>query len=252
MNAKLVLRTLLKLAKKHSTKLLAGSAIVAEALSLWFMNKGAPIAKERLKSLDENATNWEKIKTAGPVYIPAIIMFAVSSGCIVGGCAIGEAKFAAMAGIASASEATLRKYEQKMIDTVGEEKVQEMHAEIAKDMAKEKPPKETDIVYTKHGGDLFFDKLSGRYFTSTEEFVRNAVSKLNNSIYGDMWSSVNEYYSYLDIPEVKLGGYVGWNSDNLLEVSFYGDLTPEGKPYSTIVYYNDPVLYNGKNPNRIE
>ena len=74
MSVKTILRALLRWGRRNSRKLLAGSAIAAEALSLWFMNKEAPIAKKRLDQLEPDASLWTKIKMAGPVYIPAIIV----------------------------------------------------------------------------------------------------------------------------------------------------------------------------------
>ena len=252
MSVKTILRALLRWGRRNSRKLLAGSAIAAEALSLWLMNKEAPIAKKRLDQLDPDASLWTKIKMAGPVYIPAFVMFLISSGCIVGGYAIGEANIVAMASLVAAKEADLKKYQQKVIDTLGEEKAQEIHAEIAKDLAKEKPPKDADIVYTTHGGELFFDRLSGRFFTASEEFINNAASRINNKITCEMWASVNAWYRELDLPEVKLGGYVGWNSDHRLKISFYGDRTPEGRYYGVIVYFEDPRLYNNQLPEPID
>lgn len=247
MNAKLIAKTLWRGCKKHLTKILAGTAIASELIGYWFMHKEAPIVRKKLDAMPPEATLWEKVKIAGPVYAPALLMLLVSSGCIIGGCIVGEKAVALMTAVASASEAKLIQMEKKMVETLGEEKAQEMHAEMAKEMAKQVSLEEKNIEYTSHGGMLFYDKLCSRYFTSSEDFIQRAAEKVNRDILGmDMWASVNQFYEYLDLKPAKLGEGFGWNVDHPLQVTFYADRSEDGRVYEVIVYYNEPRLYNGQ------
>lgn len=247
MNIKPIFKTIIAFGKKHSTKILAVSAVASEALGFWFMHKKAPIVKEKIDQL-ENPTMLDKLKVAAPLYLPAALMFVTSSGCIIGGCAIGEAKLAAMTNIAMATDAALTKYEQKMIDTVGKENAQKIHDEIAKDLTADCPPIPQNIIATTHGADLFFDPYSGRYFTSNAAFIKNAAANINRDISSspEMWQTVNDWYAELDIPTVKLGGLCGWGPDNLLEVEITGSntLTEDGRPFGILSYYKSPRLHN--------
>lgn len=246
MSIKPFFKTLIKLGKKHSTKILAGSAIITEAIGFWFMHKRAPIVREKLDQLPEDSKMMDKLKVAAPLYLPAALMFLTSSGCIIGGCAIGEAKLAAMTNIAMATDAALTKYEQKMIDTVGKENAQKFHDEIAKDLVAEHPATSYNTIATTHGTDLFFDPYSGRYFTSNATFIQNAVANINFMISNgyEMWATVNDWYAELDIPTVKLGGLCGWGPDNKLKVEITGQMTEDGKPYGVLSYYMSPRLHN--------
>lgn len=250
MNGKLVIKAFWSWCKQNSTRILAGGAIVSEIFGFYFMHKEAPIVKEKLDALPDDASWIDKVKTAGPVYIPAAGMLILSAGCIIGGCAIGEARAAMMAGLYSASETALRKYEEKMIETVGEEKAQQMHNEVAKELETNlKPTENSEVIYTAHGGDLFYDPLSARMFTSSESYIRSAVEKINDSIYGiDMWAGVNEWYDLLGLAHPKLAGPFGWTIDYKLSVSFAPARTEDGRYYGVIVYYNKPRLYNGELP----
>lgn len=251
MNAKILLRALWSWTKQNSTKLLACGAIGAEVLGYYFMHREAPIVRDRLDALGADATLLDKIKAAGPVYLPAAGMLVLSAGCIIGGCAIGESRVAMMAGLYSASEATLRKYEEKMLDTLGEEKAQKMHDEVSKELEDGigKTYNPSQVEYTTHGGHLFYDNLSSRFFTSSEAYVLKAAETINSKIYNrDSWVSVNEWYDELGIRHAKLAGPFGWNIDHKLQVSFYADRTEDGTLYDVIVYFDKPRLYNGKLP----
>lgn len=235
--------------KKHSTRFLAGGAIVAELFGFWFMHKEAPVVHEKLKALPPTATNWDKIKTAAPIYLPAAAMLLISGGCIVGGAVVGEAKLMAMTNLAMASEAALQKYQEKVVNQLGPEKAQEFHDSVAKEvLSNEHATSANEIVATSHGTDVFCDILSGRKFTSAEAFLQNSAAELNQEASGSMDRTieVNDWYYKIELEPVKLGRGWCWNPDHPLKVEF-------GVPYKLddgrwcrdIVYFNMPRLPDG-------
>ncbi|WP_458459280.1 DUF6353 family protein [Pseudobutyrivibrio sp.] len=236
--------------KNHSGKLLAGAAVVAEGFALWFMHKRAPIVRKKLDELPAGASKWEKVKVAGSIYWPVALMFAASSGFIIGGYMNGEAKAAAWANVAMATSAQLQKTDQKMIETLGEDKAKQFHEDLAKEMMQQKPMKVEEIVPTVHGADIFYDKLSGRYFTSSVDYIQQCTAKINNRMLNsfEMWATINDWYDELDIPHIILGEYAGWNPDHLLKVEIAYDKTPDGRPCGVLVYWQNPVYHNGKQP----
>ena len=247
---KRMFRMLLKFCKKHSTKILAGSALVSEIIGFYFMHKRAPIARKKLDELPPDAGLLDKIKVAGPIYLPAGIMLAISGACIVGGCAVGEAKLTAMTNIAMASDAALHRYEQKMIETMGPENAQKVHEEIAKDIMAERPIASQEIIPTTHGVDLFFDPLSGRYFQSSANFIQKAVAKMNNDLSSpEMWVTVNDWYYELGLPHAKLAGLCGWNVDHPLKVEIDWYSHDDGRPCGNLIYFEAPRLYDDENLN---
>lgn len=249
MQIKPIMKAILTFGKKHATKFLAGGAIATEAIGFYFMHKRAPIVRKKLDELDKDAKLLDKIKVAGPVYLPAFLMFLSSSGCIIGGCALGEARLAAMTNLAMASEATLMRYEQKVIDTLGQDKANELQESIAKDLMKERPAEPQTIIATENGDDVFYDPLSGRYFTSSPEWIANAANKINSEIFdgNTNWVDVNQWYYHLGLEAIGLGKSKGWNTDKPLNYSL-GDWEsmPNGRPCRPILYFHTPVLFNGK------
>ena len=243
MNTKGIIRVISKWVRNNSTKLLAGLAIGTEALGFYFMHKEAPIVRDRLEELPEGATWKDKIKVAGPVYLPAVGMMLLSSGCIVGGCALGEKRVAIMSGLYTASEAALRKYEEKVVDAIGHEKANDIQQSIAQDLMREKPASQMNVCATGKGDQLFYEPLSGRYFTSEKNAVVAAMNEANRICVGEMWIRVNEWFEQLGLEEVGLGDMVGWNVDHLIDISFTPASTPDDRTCFVIGYYYPPILY---------
>ena len=243
MNTKRIMISIGRTVRRESTKIFAGLAIASQAIGYYCMHKEAPVVHERMKELPENAKTMDKVKVAGPVYLPAIGMFLISTGCIVGGCIAGERKAAVMAGLYSASEAALRRYEEKLIEKVGPEKAEEIHREAVKETLAERHSQQIGIISTGHGDQLFYEPLSGRYFTSEKLKIEESCNNMNRLIIGDMWGSVNEWFMELGLDEVGLGDNVGWNVDHMMDIHFTPADTPFGKPCYVIEYRREPVLY---------
>lgn len=241
--------------KRNSTKLLAGGAIVAEALGFWFMHKEAPIVRDRLNELPEDAKWYEKVKVAGPVYLPAIGMMMLSMGCIVGGCAMGEKKAAIMASLYSASEASLRRLEEKIVKEIGPEKAKEFHDAAVEDLAKANPPKPDNIIETGNGDKLFFERMTGQWFRSDYAVVKNAQADFNMMLADpkkEKQLDWNDWADFIGIEHAKFGDYFMFDKESPLLLDISDDhKTDTGEQYYILDYCQSPgygpVLYNGKN-----
>lgn len=252
MNFKGIAGVVGKFCKKNAGKIFATCAIAAEALGFYFMHKEAPIVRDKLDALPEDAKWTDKLKAAGPVYLPALGMLVLSSGCIIGGCVAGERKAAILTSLYTASEATLRNYEKTVVDKLGREKAQEIQDSIAKEIIEENPPEvgSGTIFATGYGDKLIYDPLSGRYFTSEPSKVIDTMNKLNHRIMTEMFVSVNEWYSELGLDPVGLGDDRGWNVDNYIDIPddpnrWSTTQSPYNVPCFIITYYNRPTMYNG-------
>lgn len=253
MNVGMVAKSAGKWCKSNAGKIFAGLAIVTEFLGFWFMHKEAPIVRDRIEALPEDA-NWkDKIKAAGPVYLPAMGMLILSTGSIVGGCVAGERKAALLTSLYTASEAALCKYERKVVEKIGREKAQEIQDSIAKDFISSNPPDSRNMtIYATGNGDvLIFDPLSGRYFTSDPRKIIDAMNKINRKIVGQMWASVNDWYDELNLEPIGLAEDKGWSVDNFIDIPDNPDVwsttqTPDNRPCFIITYYNRPRIYNGE------
>lgn len=244
MKCRMILKGLGRFLKRHAGKILAGCAIASEVLGFWFMHKEAPIVKERLDELGDDATWIDKAKVAGPVYLPAFGMLLLSVSCIAGGCAVGERKAAILSSLYSASEAALMQYQDAVVKKLGKDEAQEIQNEIAADICKKNPPVVADVVETGKGDQLFCEPLTARYFKSSRVEVEAAVNRINKRIFSDMWVTANDWFYELGLSEpAALGDYVGWNVDNLMSVSFTpGETINCDQTCFVIGYINRPVF----------
>lgn len=178
-------------------------------------------------------TKLEIVKLTWRCYLPAAAMGIVTIACIIGANSINLRRNAALASVYSLTEATLKEYQAKVVETFGESKAKKIKNEIATDQLKKNPVvDETELLLTGHGMTLCYDIISGRYFRSDIESIRKVQNELNNQLLGgDMYLSLNDLYYALGLPNIKIGDELGWVvDDGLLEFSFSSQLTPGGIP----------------------
>ena len=256
MNVKPLAKTVLKFLKRHSTKILAGVAIAAEGAGFYLMHKEAPIVRDRIDELGENPTFAQKFKAAAPVYIPAAGMFLLSTGAIIGGCALGEHRVAVLSSLYTASEAMLHQGEETVVEKFGKEEAEQMKEEAVKEVMQSRLLTGNEIIYTGNGTDIFFEPFSGRYFASSREAVNRGIAKFETILHSDIWASLNQLYSCWDIPETDLGGFFGWNTDDIIDkpfdVGFSGSIAPNEHSCQAIHFYNEIKTYNGMTPKYYE
>lgn len=130
-----------------------------------FTAKAAPKAslllQEAEKEKGEKLTNIEKVKVAGPVYIPSIVIGASTIICILGSNILNKRYQASLASAYALLDSSYREYKNKVKELYGEDADERVIAEIAKDKSKEIP----------EGEILFYDHNSLQYFNSTFDEV---------------------------------------------------------------------------------
>ena len=239
--------------KRNATKILSVTAIASEAVGFYCMHKEAPIVRDKLDELGEDAKWYEKAKVALPVYLPAIFCFTVSSGSIVGALVSGEKKVAAISSLEAVSSAMLRKTEEKVVEMVGPEKAKEIHEKVAQEILDENPiTMADDAELTGYGNILFYEPLNGRYFRSSLDAVKNANADFRGHVSRKCWGSLNDWYVHLGIRESETGDYFGWNIGHNIDAWFDEGHSTTGELCWVIRHINKPVLGNGKAPTRIE
>ena len=250
MQIKPIFKNILKFTKKHAPKILAGSAILSEIVGFYFMHKEAPIVRKKLDELDKDATLMDKLKVAGPIYLPAFLMLVASGACTIGTVVIGESRIAAATNAAVISEALASQYEKKLVEAVGAEKAQQMQDEIVGELA-QKQMATSDVIFdTGHGEDIYFDILSGRYFRASDDFIAQCVININEKISNQycMWAEVNEWYDELGLENVYLAKDRGWNPDHPFRIKIGEWISmPDGRPCKPISYVQKPVDYADRN-----
>lgn len=163
----------------------------------------------------EELTKWEKVKIAGPVYMPSIITGAATIACIFGANIINKHQQAALMSAYALLDNSYKEYKKKSEELYGEEAGKHIRSEIAKD----KYSGDSSLLDDKK--ELFFDFYSGRYFESTKETVMWAQYEANRAMFVNGAVCLNEYYDFLGLekkPEYEL---VGWSCGQIEEMYWH-------------------------------
>lgn len=259
MQLKTIFTDLGKAARKYSPEILTGIGIAGMLSTTVLAVRATPKAlmlieeKKREKKFaaikdggDPELTRFEVVKVAWKPYIPAAVTGVASIACLVGASSVNARRNAALAAAYALSETTLADYKEKVVETIGEKKAQEVKDAIAKDKVENDPVSRKEIVVTDKGETLCYDALSGRYFKSDIEYIRRAVNNLNERLLFDTHISLNEYYDEIGLEEIfPMGENLGWTVDpdsankGLIELDFSSQLA-EGTPCLVVGFSNVP------------
>lgn len=214
-----LLRQVKTFANRNAATILtvAGSAGVAatSVMAVKATPKALQLIEKAKEEKGEDLTKLEVVKTAGPVYIPAVIMGASTIACIFGANIMNKRQQAALASAYALLDSSYKDYKKKVEELYGEDANGRIREEIAKDKYDE-----SDISAEDDDKILFYDDFSERYFEAKMEDVIRAEYNINRKI--SLWGSaaLNEFYEALDIPAVDYGEFLGWSSSSLMDMTW--------------------------------
>lgn len=158
----------------------------------------------------------ELIKAAAPTAWPICAAAAGTVACIIGIQALNQKQQASLVAMYGVTAKTLKKYDGKIKELFGEDAPTKVKTAIAQDDAEAQKPQPP-------AGDrcLFYDMISGRYFTSTMLEVRDAEYHFNrNFILREGRACLNELYDFLGLDRIEGGDIAGWDISEAGD--FYG------------------------------
>lgn len=232
--------------KKHSPEILTGIGIAGMITTTVMAVRATPkalilIEDKKAELETDKLIPLEIVKAAWPCYIPAAIVGSVSVFCLIGASSTNLRRNAALATAYTLSESTLREYQEKVVETIGEKKEQSIRDAVVKDKMASHPIR--DVVLTEKGGNtICFDAVSGRYFKSDIDRLRKAENELNRQMRNEMYVTLNEFYYEIGLDGIKVGDDLGWNIDKgYIELQFTSHLDANGTPCLVIEYGVAPV-----------
>ena len=221
---------------KHSPEILTGTGIAGMIFTTILAVKETPKAldliemkKDELKK--DKLTVIETVKAAWIPYISPSITGILSISCIIGASRVNMKRNTALAAAYSISEQTLVRYRDKVIETIGERKEKEIHDKLAQDRVDDNKLSNSQIFVSGKDNTLCMDTISGRYFKSGIETIKQVVNKLNRRLVYENYISLNEFYYELGLDGTKNGDLIGWNlNSGLIEPMFSTCLTDDDQP----------------------
>jgi hypothetical protein len=161
-------------------------------------------------------SRMDVVKLVWRCYIPAAIAGVATIGLGIGANSINLRRNAALASVYGITKATLKEYEDKVVETIGANKARKIKDEIAQDHLTRNPIESNQVFLTGRGEMLCYDKYSGRYFKGDIDKIRKTENKLNRQMLADIYVSLNDVYGEIGLPYIPLGDDVGWNRDYTL------------------------------------
>jgi len=233
---------------KHSPEILTGLGITGMFASVIFSIQATPKAmksiEEKKKELNkEKLSVGETIEACWKHYIPTAVTLATSTACVIGANSVNTRRNAALAAAYSISETALTEYRDKVKEIIGENKEKDIRADIVRDKVNSDPPSaNTQLIVKGKGSTLFFEPISGRYFYSEPEKVRQAALELGSMMLSETYISVNDVFVMLGLPTTnRVNDYLIWDVNNgYLKIDF--DYVPyENDVCWVIIYSSDPI-----------
>ena len=184
--------------------------------------KAIRLLEEAKKEKGEELTKVEKIKMAGPKYIPTVLLGVGTLVCIFGANVMNKKQQAAMVSAYTLLDSSYKEYKQKLKELYGEEAHENIVNAIAIEEAREVGItaeclcSNSCLTDDEACGDpvLFYDEWSNRYFESTIEQVIVAEYHINRNFVLRGFVILNEFYEFLGLDPTDYGSELGWTVED--------------------------------------
>lgn len=182
--------------------------------------------------------SWDKVKIAGPSYIPTVLMAGMTIACIIGANRIHLQRNAALMSLYSLTETSLREYQQKTLDLMGSKKEASIREALAGDAIKDAD--KCNIIVTGRGQTLFFDTISGRSFLSDLDVVNRKEVDLKLEIINQGSITLNDLYVAFGLEPIEMGVNTGWTAEYTLDIIKTPRIDQDNKVHIVLSYQYQP------------
>lgn len=232
MKLKTLLMGVLAGAKKHEGTILTAVSVGSTLAAVYFALKDGPRLMEKLDNLRaEDATNFEKAKGVTPILARTAVATGVSIACQI---INHNAAANAISSLASAltlknaviddKNAVIAEHERVTREVAGDEAEDKIKTEVQKKFVGQTVGEGPTIryIYTGHGNELFHDPLTGAWFYSDRNIVKDTARDLSYAaMYADV--GVDEWAYSLGIPHTDGNEEECWKEGAVIAI----DLEPK-------------------------
>lgn len=217
------------------------SGIFGYGFSVYFAVKNT-IQLEKEKAEAEEQTKQEEILMYAKAYAKPTLLFAVSTGLALDSHnetikrAIGPTTAYLL------TEKAYKEYGSKVKEVIGKKKEEEIRAELGKERAEANPVSNNVIVETGDGNTLFYDCVTGRYFLSDLNKIKQAVNEFNKKLLDERELGLNEFYSLCNLDSCSVGDILGCHcAFELLEINYSSGLLEDDRQCIFLDYAARPL-----------
>jgi len=199
---------------------------------------------EDIKETNGELTAKDYLVVAKDFYIPTIASGAATIGCIIAAHTISTKRTAAIATAYSIAEASLTRYQNTLLQELGEDTAKKISEKVAENYISEYPVREDEVVQTNNGDSLCFDPISARYFRSSHNELMRAQNDLNYILLSESFVPLNELYDILGMEPLAdiVGEEFGWSAvKGQIEFDLnHATVAPNGEPCIILNYIVGP------------
>ena len=232
---------------KHSPEILTGIGIAGMITTTVLAVRATPKALSLIeqRKADEGVNKLlpvEVVKTTWKCYIPSAAVGAASIACMIGATSVNLRRNAALATAYALSESTLRDYQKKVVEEIGEKKEKRIREAVTKEELERNPVSKSEIIITGGGDVLCYDQACQRYFKSSVEKLRKIENDLNMRMRHENYISLNDFYAEVGLDPVAAGQELGWSIDKgYMELEFDSHLSDDGTPCLVVCFAKPPI-----------
>lgn len=201
--------------KINKTWVLTGMSIAGVFGTAWFSSKNTLKYQQYLEE-DQPKTTEEKFKTFLKSYWQTMAIVGGTCLCIVANQKMNIKQMTMLMGAAGLLQQKYKKYREKVIEEIGQEREAEIQAEIAKEdwgaFGDGRLPENDNPENV-----LFYDTYIEKYFCASVDRVKDAMYHLNRNFALGGIVSVADFYSFIGVDLTEEEETLGWLQDDFWE-----------------------------------
>lgn len=198
--------------KKNSPTILtcvgAAGVVATTVTAVKATPKAVMLLEKAEEEKGEKLTKFEKVKIAGPLYVPSIVLGAGTLACIFGANVLNKRAQASVISAYTLLDSAYKDYRKKVDELYGEDAGAQIRAGIAKD----KYDEHDTVDDLEENERLYYDYYSERYFHATPYEVQKAEYEINRLLMLADSACLNDWYLQLDLEPLEHGDNFGWTT----------------------------------------
>lgn len=235
--------------KENSASILTGVGVAGTITTAYLTGRASIKAMDLIREEETNVrrsgdgigglSRRDKAQLVWPIFLPSVAAGTLTVTSIVLANREASKKTAALAAAYGLSERALAEYRDKVVEQLGKTKEQAVRDSIAQDRVANKPV--SQVIITGKGDVLCYDGVTGRYFESNVESIKKAMNDINYRIMNHGYESLSAFYDLIGLPATSYSDEVGWNSNELMDISFSTTLSTDDRPCIAIDFTVAPT-----------
>lgn len=220
-------KSIKKLIDTNLTGILTVGSIVGTATT-------AGLAFQAGREIEQLEDGEKTVKNYAKIVAKPVLSGTATVTCICGLNYAHMKKYAALASLYAISQADLDLVKEKIEETFGKEANEKIEKEVKDEKLARGP-----IYVDGYKEQTFFDRVTGRYFSSTVHKIDESVAKINAIIASEGRANLNEFYRLIGLDPVECGDLIQWHRGDVydaLEVIYDTQMTRDYKAIMTIEY----------------